>query len=116
MPTPGTVIRWMAEDPRVRSAVAEARAARAELWADDVVTIADGIAQPKSAAGVKIRIEARKWAWSLLAGQKHGESSNDVEFLIARLEDARRRVEQEARHRAPEADVGERNEDHIADD
>jgi hypothetical protein len=102
MPTLRTVIRWMAENPEVRIAITEARTARAEILADDVVAIADAIDQPGSAAATKIRIEARKWARAQFMTQEQDESANDVADLIERLEEARRRVEHETQRAAAE--------------
>lgn len=115
MPTLRTVIRWMAQNSDVRIAITEARTARAEILADDVVAIADAVDQPKSAAAAKIRIEARKWVRAQFATQEQDETANDVADLIERLEEARRRVEHETHGGASEdetraEDEGARNE------
>lgn len=59
MPSRPTVYRWMAESTEAQDMYARAREERADIWADEVVKVAD---TETDAAIARNRIDARKWA------------------------------------------------------
>lgn len=82
MPTERTVLRWLfhpeAEKAGFFQRYDRARKAQAELFADDVVPIADAV-DVESPAGVnaaRVQIDARKWAASVFNRSRFGDKPN----------------------------------------
>jgi len=90
MPSHQTVYRWAAVQPTFRTAYARAREAQMEGWADDIVEIADDatndyierigkdgeverVFDPEAVQRSKLRMDARKWLMSKLAGARFGD-------------------------------------------
>jgi hypothetical protein len=88
MPTVDTLKDWLAKNPDFRAEFDAARQFQSEIFADDVVALANALAQ-FDVAGLKLRIDALKWRSSVL--RKNGEKGGvdlaalDAE-MIARLE------------------------------
>jgi hypothetical protein len=94
MPAYATVVAWLMASAAVRAAFARARRLRAELLTDEVVALADDIEKPRSAAAIRLRIEARKWTalrWLPSAGV--GDPAAEAEAIAERLAAQRRRLE-----------------------
>lgn len=72
MPNKATVFRWLATIPEFSDQYARARSEQAELYADDIVTIAD---EELDSQRARVRIDARKWVASKLLPKKYGEKS-----------------------------------------
>ena len=64
MPDVTTVMGWLFDERRVAfaSEYRRAREAQAELWAEEVVQIADGACDKDSLALAKLRTDIRRWA------------------------------------------------------
>jgi hypothetical protein len=92
MPNFDTVLRWAERFPSFRGQYAEARSAQAELWAEEIVDIADGnkLDTKLVARGdelvetldwdhvqrAKLRVDARKWIAARLLPKKYGDTQN----------------------------------------
>ena len=85
--------RVFAENANVREAYEQARALRAELVADDAVALADRLAD-SSHAGLKLRIDVRKWRAALgaRAERKPPEKNAAVQEQAERLQRALERT------------------------
>ncbi len=70
MPALQTFYKWMAKYPIVGEMYARARAERADLVADECVTIADTDPDPQRA---RVRIDARKWWAAKVNPKKYGD-------------------------------------------
>lgn len=70
MPDRETVRRWLREKEDFRGQYARAREDQADVYAEDVVVIADTEPDPQVA---RVRIDARKWAAGKLAPKKYGD-------------------------------------------
>ena len=103
LPAKGTVLRWLT-DPSIpvefRDQYAQARAEQADLFAEEIVEIADGedrvdaegrlIEDAVAVQRDKLRVDARKWAASKIAPKKYGHK---MEISTgASLEDALRQI------------------------
>ena len=94
------VQRLLAENESLREAYEQARDLRNELLADDAVVLADTLADASN-AGLKLRIDVRKWRVSL--DRKDGKSATTekdknaetLERLQRALERVRKREKQE---------------------
>lgn len=76
-PGKSTVFRWLAENKEFRDQYARAREQQAELYAAELVDIADE--NPKDAAGVqrnRLRVDTRKWVASKLLPKKYGDNAS----------------------------------------
>lgn len=88
MPSVGTFLQWVAEDPAMAEQYARARALCLDAMAEDIIEIADtpeiGQKSVSKATGLEItegdmvehrrlRVESRKWLLSKLAPKKYGE-------------------------------------------
>lgn len=75
MPARRTVYDWLDAQPDFRARYREARRRQLESWAEEIVTLADGLAEgDREAAGrVKLRIEVRQWLIQRLAPRVEGE-------------------------------------------
>jgi len=71
MPARSTVMLWVVRDTGgFSSRYAEACTARAELWAEECVAIADGKGDPMRD---RLRVDTRKWVAIHLLARKYGE-------------------------------------------
>lgn len=74
MPAQSTVYKWLAESKEFSERYAHAREMQADLYAGQIIQIADDC-EPESSAVAKARlqIDARKWKASKLAPKKYGD-------------------------------------------
>lgn len=74
MPAESTVYKWLAEGGAFSERYARAREQQADLYADEIIEIADAC-EPEAAAvaKAKARIDARKWLAARLAPKKYGD-------------------------------------------
>lgn len=93
MPNKSTVMRWLAEDTQFCDQYARAREQQMDLYADEIIEIADS-AEPESGAVQKARlqIDARKWLAAKLYPKKYGDktevsASMEVKNTVADLTD-----------------------------
>jgi len=70
MPARLTLYRWMREYPDFGNAYVRAREERADLLAEEVLTIADTETDPNKA---RVRVDARKWAAAKLNPKNYGD-------------------------------------------
>lgn len=74
MPDKGTVFRWLAANEVFRDQYAQAREEQADLYAEDLIDIADeAVADAVEVARNRLRMDARKWYASKLAPKKYGD-------------------------------------------
>lgn len=95
MPTLETLSGWLADDSEFRARYERARQVQSEIFGDDVVRLADAVAD-SDLAGIKLRIDARKWRVGVIGkddGGGAGLAGLDAE-MIERLEAAAVRVAQ----------------------
>lgn len=88
MPTRSTAYKWLAQHTEFSDMYARAREERADLIADEIVTIADTDPDPQIA---RVRIDARKWWAAKVNPKKYGEKSHvdvNVRREIAQMDDA----------------------------
>lgn len=79
MPSLSTVCRWLSQDPEFQEQYARSRERQAEVYADEIVDIADEAKTADSAAVARVRVDSRKWVVSKLLPKKYGErNSGDV--------------------------------------
>ena len=79
MPAQGTVYRWITEKPDFRENYEAARRDQAELYASEIIEIADET--PLGEHGIdgaavqrnRLRVDARKWIASKLLPKKYGD-------------------------------------------
>lgn len=70
MPSRPAWYKWMAEHAEVVDMYARAREQRADLMADEVISIADTEEDPQKA---RVRVDARKWAAAKMNPKQYGE-------------------------------------------
>ena len=94
-----TLRHWLAENEKLRDAYEQARDLRNEQLADDAVALADTLADANN-AGLKLRIDARKWRAGLNRkdGKKEDKNRPDPDFA-ARLQ---RAIDRGRQHREEE--------------
>jgi hypothetical protein len=86
MPNRATVFKWLANDEKLSDQYARAREAQADLYADEIIDIADDGSRDYSKgengetvvdhdviARARLRVDARKWKASKLAPKKYGD-------------------------------------------
>jgi len=74
MPSEKTVYYWLSKEAAFSQQYARAREAQADVYAQEIVTIADDAADlEKDAALARLQMDARKWASSKLAPKKYGD-------------------------------------------
>jgi hypothetical protein len=86
MPHRSNVFRWIDDDPTLRDQYVRAREAQADLYADEIIEIADDGSRDYSIgengetivdhdviARARLRVDARKWKASKLAPKKYGD-------------------------------------------
>lgn len=72
MPCRITVFKWLRENPAFSSQYARARDAQADLYAEEIVEIADTAADKEDAPAKKLRVDARIWIASKLKPKVYG--------------------------------------------
>ena len=70
MPSRSTAYKWLSESEAFSDMYARAREERADMIADEIVTIADREPDPNKA---RVRIDARKWWAAKIAPKKYGD-------------------------------------------
>lgn len=76
MPTRRTVQNWAVSDEGFFAAIARAREAQADVYAEEIVEIADevnGETENAAVQAAKLRVDSRKWATAKLQPRKYGE-------------------------------------------
>jgi hypothetical protein len=84
MPARTTVYRWIGEDTSFRDMYTKAREERGDLYADEIVDIADNEPDYQKA---RVRIDARKWAASKLNQKNYGDKSEVNNNITIKLDD-----------------------------
>jgi hypothetical protein len=89
-----TLRHWLAENDTLRDAYDKASDLRNELLADDAIVLADALADANN-AGLKLRIDARKWRAALNRKDKKKNGRNDgpPPDLAERIQRANERAE-----------------------
>lgn len=91
MPSLTSVMRWLAERPQFRQRYAVARSLQADLFADQILEIADGDDGASGSEAVqraRLRVDTRKWLMARLAPRKYGdkllsgESEGDAAVVV----------------------------------
>jgi hypothetical protein len=72
MPAPSTICLWLKESIDFAEQYAHAREQQAELYADEIIEIADK-AKPDDVQVARLQVDARKWKASKLAPKKYGD-------------------------------------------
>lgn len=75
MPCLTTIFDWLNKHKEFTDKYARAREEQAELFADEIISIADMELDPQRA---KVRIDARKWVAAKLKPKKYGEAKATV--------------------------------------
>lgn len=70
MPSESTIYLWLASEALFSEKYARAREQQADVYAQEIVTIAD---DAKDAQIARLQVDARKWAASKLAPKKYGD-------------------------------------------
>jgi hypothetical protein len=70
MPAESTIYLWLASESSFSEKYARAREQQADVYAQEIVTIAD---DAKDAQIARLQMDARKWAASKLAPKKYGD-------------------------------------------
>ena len=98
LPNVDTLRHWLAENEKLRDAYEQARDLRNEQLADDAVALADTLADTNN-AGLKLRIDARKWRAGLNRkdGKKEDKKGRDPDFAdrVQRMIDRGRKIREE---------------------
>jgi len=86
MPTRACIYNWMKKHPEFVDMYTRAREERADLYADEIIKIAD---EATDANLARVQIDARKWVASKLNAKKYGESrtlkGDDKEPIVVDL-------------------------------
>jgi hypothetical protein len=74
MPDKSTVFRWLADRKEFRRQYAHAMAARADLFAEEIIEIADDASDDSATviARARLRVDTRKWLMARMAPKKYG--------------------------------------------
>ena len=70
MPAESTIYLWLANEPAFSEKYTRAREQQADVYAQEIVTIAD---DAEDAQIARLQMDARKWAASTLAPKKYGD-------------------------------------------
>lgn len=70
MPAESTIYLWLAKEAVFSEKYARAREQQADVYAQEIVTIAD---EAEDAQIARLQMDARKWAASKLAPKKYGD-------------------------------------------
>lgn len=73
MPSRTTVFRWLYAHPEFSDQYARAKEEAAELFAEDILSIADGESEDSDVQRDRLRVDARKWIASKLKPKKYGD-------------------------------------------
>jgi len=88
MPSYSTINRWLSENSAFSEQYARAREHRAEMLADEIISIADeaeGETDNAIVQAARLRVEARKWCASKLLPRTYGdklETVNTTELTV----------------------------------
>jgi hypothetical protein len=70
-----SLLWWMEKDPKRVEMYARAREARADVLADEIVSISDEHGDSDAVARNRLRVDARKWVASKLKPRTYGEKT-----------------------------------------
>jgi hypothetical protein len=73
MPDRGVVRKWMIANPELHTQYTRAREDRAELFADEIMEIADNSTDPQMA---RVQVDARKWIASKMLPKVYGDKTH----------------------------------------
>lgn len=74
MPAKATVFRWLAQHEEFRDQYAKATDTRADAIFEEMLDIADSVAEEAAAVGkARLRIDTRKWALARMNPKKYGD-------------------------------------------
>lgn len=91
MPAPSTICLWLRENADLAEQYAQAREQQAELYADEIIEIADN-AKNEDAQVARLRVDARKWKASKLAPKKYGDKLDLNHGGTLKIEGVRRTI------------------------
>jgi phosphoribosylaminoimidazole-succinocarboxamide synthase len=91
MPAPSTVCLWLSEDDKLAEQYAHAREQQADLYADEIIEIAD-TAKNEDAQVARLRVDARKWKASKLAPKRYGDKMDLNHGGTLKIEGVRRTI------------------------
>ncbi len=98
MPAISTVMGWLFDDKHegFSAQYARAREAQAELRADEITDIADGVEHGASEAvqAARLRVDARKWIAAKLLPKRYGDKLDLGGTVGLRWEDALKELEE----------------------
>ena len=98
LPSVGTVMKWLRENPSFSQQYAHAREAQAELMGDKMVEFALEMPENADWQRVKMQMDAIKWAAGKLKPVKYGEAN-----ILKRRTD--RQIDEELVNITPEEEV-----------
>lgn len=78
MPSRATFAAWRSESEVLQGRYARAREALADMFADEIVSIADTASDSDSAAAARVRMDARRW----VAGKYSPQYSDNVSLSL----------------------------------
>jgi len=74
MPAQSTIYKWLNDIDGFSEQYARARESQAEMYAEDIIGIADASSEEAGAvAKARLRVDARKWYASKVAPKKYGD-------------------------------------------
>lgn len=111
MPHAGTMMRWVRDDERLEKQYVRARELQGELWAHEIIEIAD-TSPAEEAQKTKLRVDTRKWLMSRILPKKYGDKlvqehtgpdGGPIEFAAAdkTVSDALAKIEAALRAHSP---------------
>ena len=99
MPAQSTIYKWLNENDVFSEQYARARETQAEIYAEEIISIADCSSEEAGAvAKARLQVDARKWYASKVAPKKYGDriqqdiNANVNISLIDRVLEARKRA------------------------
>jgi hypothetical protein len=91
MPAPSTICLWLSENEEFAEQYAHARERQADLYADEIVEIAD-LAKNEDYNVARLRVDARKWKASKLAPKRYGDKMDLNHSGNLKIEGVRRTI------------------------
>ena len=85
MPTLRTVLRWVRDDAEFMERYQVAQAVRSELMVDGIVELSKKAKDINSAAGIRVQIDAIKWAAAHMKPKRFGDKidiTSDGEKMV----------------------------------
>lgn len=74
MPSKSNFMRWVSEDATLQDQYARAREHRADVHAEEIISIADECEEDQAAvAKARLRVDVRKWHTSKMFPKKYGD-------------------------------------------